>query len=99
MSTWIHATNLVKTASTIRDTGIAGGIEARSADSGVPLPIFIPENGELRRFSYVVGERDGVDGSEIEGQQVKRGPQVVKAVSDEQSEGACRDLRGNSNEA
>jgi hypothetical protein len=71
LRSWIDARNLTLSAAK----------EARAA-AGVPLPVFVPEDRELRVLSDVVGQRlTAVGDGKLVGELVEPGSEIVEAVA------------------
>ena len=84
---WVYPTNL-------RDTG---AIEHMPSRAEIPLPILIPEDGELGLLRYILRERDRVLRGEGISEMVKCAPEPMENLADHKGEGVDRHRTKNRN--
>lgn len=72
----------------VSDAPVGSLAESALSNPGVSLPVHIPEDGKLALIRGCLGQRAAMSASQVEGQKVKAGTQVVQAVSNGNGEEA-----------
>jgi hypothetical protein len=82
---WVPSTDLEEAAPRSGIPVGLGVVKELTSDAGRSLPVFVPEDGELRAASEFLRERARVSCGQGIGEVVKGRPQVVQHVTDQQA--------------